>query len=259
MPHSWGVKQRKFWLSIVVRRAQCPSWCVEGLNVETLTRIFSIDEAVVLRCRRLAMLSLRRAADNPFATEHLHRLSFRFVGCTMWDLMQRCDACGGRGIIVGPQGSGKTTLLTQLHTFLRDQGWQVICCRYSPITFSQRIVVPSAGVRWAALIDSANGLTQKQWNHLVRITRSADRVILAQHRSGRWPTLYECRTSVELLWELFDELAEPVNDSVRYWNERLFHKYEGNLRMVFREWYELWAEEHPIARGLKKKRLATLQ
>lgn len=198
---------------------------------------------------------MRHAADNPFAVEFVHGLTFRWTEITCNELLCRLQAQQGRGAIVGHEGSGKTTLLSDFARTLTHSGWQVLSGR----CFHGRIppvILRHAPLRseHAVVLDGAKLLQGRTWQQFVDITSKAGVVLIAQHRAGRWPTVYETSTSVALLNELFSELVEAVDEQVRYWNERLWRKYGGNLRLVFREWYELWAEGHPVAAPLQKKK-----
>ena len=70
-----------------------------------------------------------RARDNPFATAHLQRLSYRFQGASWDELLDRLQRLGWRAAIVGPHGSGKTTLLEALAEELRVRGFETCLIR----------------------------------------------------------------------------------------------------------------------------------
>jgi hypothetical protein len=72
-----------------------------------------------------------RARDNPFATVHLHRLSYRFQGVSWNELLDRLQRLDWRAAIVGPHGSGKTTLLEALAEELRQRGFETCLLRLS--------------------------------------------------------------------------------------------------------------------------------
>jgi hypothetical protein len=67
-----------------------------------------------------------KARRNPFRSERVEGVRFRFLGDGTWDgLMARLAELGYRGAIVGSDGSGKTTLLDELAPRIAGAGFGV--------------------------------------------------------------------------------------------------------------------------------------
>jgi hypothetical protein len=188
-----------------------------------------------------------RARDNPFRSERIEQLNYRLAGATWSDLLSRLEGFGFRAAIVGRHGTGKTTLLEQLAPRLAARGWRTrllrlgtaqramgfrLCCGLSAGVESQDIL----------LVDGAEQLSAMGWWRFCRASRNAGGVIITVHRPGRLPTLYECRSSVELLAELAGELLRLPAGEVRAEAEVLFERHGGDLREALRGWYDRLAE-----------------
>ncbi len=63
------------------------------------------------------------ACDNPFASDRLAQLHYRFIDGSWKTLLERLEAVTWRGTIVGPPGSGKSILLEQLVPRLKERGF----------------------------------------------------------------------------------------------------------------------------------------
>ncbi|HSN54305.1 MAG TPA: hypothetical protein VLT32_06515, partial [Candidatus Sulfomarinibacteraceae bacterium] len=98
--------------------------------------------------------------------------------------------------------------------------------------------LPAAlGPDHAILLDGAEQLGWWGWRQVRRATAVAGRLVITSHRPGRLPTILECRTSPGLLAELVRELDPAIGDTVDL--EALFHRHHGNIRLCFRELYDL--------------------
>lgn len=180
-----------------------------------------------------------RARDNPFASQHLERLPYRFVAGSWESLLARLAELGGRGALVGPEGSGKTTLLEQLARRLAESGREVAAIGATPEEGPQRgamrAALANAGSGTWILVDAADALRPEEWRDLVRATRPLAGLVVTAHREGLLPTLYRTGTSPELLAALVRELdaATPQDDC-----STLFRRHAGNLRSALRELYD---------------------
>lgn len=182
-----------------------------------------------------------RPADNPFASHRVDSLSYRFIGPDVGDLLDALARHGGRGAVLGPHGSGKTTLLDTLE---RHLGGAVVRARLDtgtarPVDHVLRRLPAALGPDNAIFIDGAEQLGWWAWRQVRRATAAAGRLVIASHRPGRLPTIHECRTSPTLLAELVRELDPATADAVDL--EALFRRHRGNLRLCFRELYDLHA------------------
>jgi len=185
----------------------------------------------------------RRPADNPFASHRVEGLGYRCQRSSVEDLCRRLEELGGRAAIVGPKGSGKTTLLQELALALRGKPIPVNllgrCARPWRTARGQlpRRVQPSHVV----LVDGAEKLEPIGWRLLLRAARPARSVVVTLHHPGRLPTLVECRTDHRLLRELVTELAPAHASALEPGLEALFQRHGGNIRLCFRELYDVFA------------------
>lgn len=187
---------------------------------------------------------MRRARENPFATDRVLRERFR-LDASGWALLgARLRGLRHRGAIVGPHGSGKTTLLEELARRFTAQGWRVVSVRLTVEYPALGLAIPRRRLtalepRDLLLIDGAEQLSPWQW-WLVRFrARQAGGIIITTHTPGRLPTLWRCRTSPELLRDLVDSLGVPL--AVHEATD-LFERHRGNLRDAIRELYDRYAE-----------------
>jgi len=187
-----------------------------------------------------------KARDNPFAVERIHRLPFRPLAATWPELLSRWSAMNHRGAIVGPEGHGKTTMLVELCQLLPRDDWHVRSALLrrtdtNAWTDLPRDLLTNLGPRDCILLDGAEQLSYLAWRRFLRRAQSAGGLIVTVHRPGRLRTWFRCETTLELLDDLVEQLLGSIDDSVRSVNRHLFEKYEGNLRLVLREWYDLYA------------------
>jgi hypothetical protein len=175
------------------------------------------------------------ARDNPFRSERVEALAFRFADDGWEDLLARLAAQGGRGLLVGPEGSGKTTLLEGLARRI-DDGVAWLRLRREADETRRRLAAflatPVAGL--SVCIDGLEQLGWLQWRRVARHAAPAARIIATSHRPGRLPLLRRHRTSPELLAELVGELDRPAgHDTAALWR-----RHGGNLRDCLRTLYD---------------------
>lgn len=183
---------------------------------------------------------MKRPFDNPFTSRRIDGLSYRFRGADIDDLVAALAAHGGRGAVVGPHGSGKTTLLDGLVGRLDGT---IVRIRLSSETAHPNAVIrellpETVGNRHAIFLDGAEQLGTWSWWRFHRQVRAAETIVITSHRPGRLPTIHECRTDVQVLTDLVEELAP---DGVDADLDDLFHRHQGNIRLCFRELYDEWA------------------
>ena len=196
-----------------------------------------------------------RARDNPFRTDCVLKIRYRLEGITWDGLLRRCEALGYRGALVGPCGSGKTTLLEDLEPKLRERGFHPRMVRlngdHARLKPSDWDFIPSRLTRRdILLIDGAEQLSALSWQRFQWITRSAGGLIITTHKSGRLPTLWECRTSAALLAEIAGVLLDAEPAGLTNEAQALFEKHCGNLREALREWYD-WAVAGAVSSRLR--------
>lgn len=186
-----------------------------------------------------------RPADNPFASRRIEKLGFRFRGDDIDEILALLAGQDHRGAIVGPHGSGKTTLLEKLADHLSGKiVWVRLNAGSRNPKRSARGILPHAVDRHhAILIDGAEQLGRWSWWRLHREIHKAGIIVITSHLPGRFPTIHECTTSPELLRELMGELAPETAATVDL--EDLYERQGGNIRLCFRELYDVWAGRSP--------------
>ncbi len=184
-----------------------------------------------------------RPAENPFASHRVESLSYRMDDLRWPDLMQRLDKLGGRAAIVGPKGSGKTTLLEEMsRNFPQSIAWiRIPGSSANPWSVVQQQLPNGGASGHAVLIDGAEQLSAFAWRRFVWRVRHSNYLVATLHKPGRLPTLIECRTAPALLRELVDELAPQQLRIPERRLDKLFEHHGGNLRLCFRELYDVYA------------------
>jgi hypothetical protein len=160
--------------------------------------------------------------------------------------MERAEAMGWRGAIVGGQGRGKTTLLEDLAERIsagRWGGWEVRWVRLSAekrgLSWGEWCGL-AVGVdrRTIVFVDGAEQLWPACWLLVKWLSRRAGGLVITSHGEGLLPTIVRCETSADALagvvGELGIDLAGPEVQTV-------FSRHEGNVREALRELYDRWA------------------
>ncbi len=185
------------------------------------------------------------AADNPFSTERVEALAFRFPAGVTWPtLLARCAESGYRCAIVGPPGSGKSTLIAQLAPQLAERGFTPRLFHLDAESRRAHRDAVLAEVRHMRapdllLVDGAEQLNTREWLILRSAIDSLAGCIITQHRTGRLATLLETGTTPALLENLAAELTGgrlPVGEA-----PGIHTRCRGNLRDGFRELRDRWA------------------
>ena len=187
--------------------------------------------------------ALRRPADNPFAGRRIEALAYRSPDFSWRRLEDRLESLGRRCALVGPKGSGKTTLMESIAQRIDPPVITVRIpgsCRHPWRTV--RVQLPRAVTgEHTVLVDGCEQLGAIGWRRLLHETRRAGALIVTLHNPGRLPTLVECRTDPRLLRDLVNDLAPREAPRLKDGLDELFHRHEGNLRLCFRELYDVYA------------------
>jgi hypothetical protein len=193
---------------------------------------------------------MMKARDNPFNTDRVLRVRYRFDDLSWLELLSRLERLNYRAAIVGPHGSGKTTLLEDLEPLLAGRGFRLRRLRLDrghPAfnSAARRELCEGLGALDLILFDGAEQLGWWTWRRFVAKTRRAGGLIITQHRPGRLPTLVECRTSALLLAGIVEELLPGAPELLRRQLPDLYRRHRGNLRDALREMYDRYAEAEP--------------
>jgi energy-coupling factor transporter ATP-binding protein EcfA2 len=170
-----------------------------------------------------------RARDNPFRTERLLSVRYRFHDFTQEEVLARLARCRYRGAIVGPEGSGKTTLLEELAAALADAGMPVHLSR------ADRGPLPAMDGR-IILLDAVERLSVADWLLLRYRARLAAGLVITARHAGRLPTIARLATTPSLLAGIASDLQGapfPIESA-----ERLYRVYDGNLRAALLHLYD---------------------
>jgi len=189
------------------------------------------------------------ARENPFRTDRVLAVRYRLPGGPA-PLLDRFEAMGRRGALVGPQGSGKTTLLEDLASPIRARGHPVHCAELDaePRFFDAAFYRPffdALAPGTVVLLDSAEKLGHSRWRAFERESRRAGGLLITIHVPGFLPTLLECRTTPALLEDLVRELVGREADELPL--AHLYDRHRGNLREALRALYDLYAAREPSA------------
>ncbi len=187
------------------------------------------------------------ARENPFATDRVARLAFRFPAGQKWEaIVARLAEQGNVGAIVGRHGSGKTLMLEQLAPHLAAAGFEPVLFRLSSESSMRDKERLSSELRKVVkpgfiLLDGAEQLSTRLWLPLRAAASQAAGFVVTVHRVSRLPILLECETNVALLQDIVQELAGagliPMDA------ENLMLRHHGNIRDCLRELYERWDGE----------------
>lgn len=185
-----------------------------------------------------------KARENPFASDRIERLAYRFPSGESWEsLLARLEVQQWRGTIVGPHGTGKTTLLEQLVPHLRARGFQPRLCTLrseSSDEEKQALLATSFGAFDFVLLDGAEQFSPRQWRAFEEISQSAAGSVITQHQTGHWPTLLETAPSPALLVDLVHTISGAKLSEAEA--DALFRHHRSNLRECLRTLYDRWAE-----------------
>jgi energy-coupling factor transporter ATP-binding protein EcfA2 len=184
---------------------------------------------------------------NPFRVERVHQYRYQMSPADKTQLLQRLDEIGGMGALVGPHGHGKTTLMEDLADLLEQQGQRCLILQLSAekkslshtdrLQLSQFLSVPGY-----VCLDGAEQMGFWSWRQFKRDAKRASHLITTQHKHGRLPTLKECYTSPELLFEIVSVLTAPVNAEQRVQLGVLYLKHRTNIRDCLQDLYDQWSD-----------------
>lgn len=187
------------------------------------------------------------ARKNPFASDRVEALlpfEPEWLGETWTGLMDRLDALGYRGAVVGPHGSGKTTLLAGIKTRLESQGFPVLCfflneerTRLDESEWQRLERVEAGEHSPIILLDGAEQMSWWDWRRLRTLSKHFRGLVTTQHRLGRLPVFVRTETSVEMLRQFASRLASGLD-----WSEeearQVYLRSQGNIREALWHCYD---------------------
>ena len=183
---------------------------------------------------------------NPFRADRLDLLPYFFEGETYnekaWEsLLARLEFFDFRAAIVGPKGRGKSTLMNHFAPRLQERGWNVhrlkLCSAQRNFESEIWSRLETFQKQDFVLLDGAEQLSFWRWKCFLRLTRRTGGLLISSHRAGLLPTLWECRSSSQLLQSLLFQLAPESQNEMQA--QMLFEKHRGNLRDALRELYDI--------------------
>ncbi|MBW8877438.1 MAG: hypothetical protein JF614_20935 [Acidobacteria bacterium] len=187
-----------------------------------------------------------RARDNPFAAQCVQAIPYRLSGSTWEKLLDRLAALRCRAALVGPHGRGKTTLLEELARRLDERGLRTrrIVLREGDRRLSgaqRETLFRSLTARDVLLVDGAEQFGRLAWLEVRTRSRAAGGLVITSHRPGLLPTLYECRTTPELLAGIVADLVGREEAGRLPPAEDLLVRHGGNVRDALRDLYDFCA------------------
>lgn len=187
------------------------------------------------------------AKRNPFATEHVTRIPYRFENGNWVTHLRELRELDYRAAIVGPQGSGKTTLLSELeHRLSGDSEFETIYLFIPQEKTERQQMLGSALAqdlsRKVLLVDGIERIPVMQRLTLFRSSRDAAGLVVTSHYPMRLPpfrlsTWIRTRTSELVLDYVLSELSMDAPE-VRAAGKTSYRNRKGNLRDVLRDLYD---------------------
>ena len=180
------------------------------------------------------------AASNPFRTELLERIPFRFESGDWESNLTRLEQMNYRAAIVGRKGSGKTTLLEQLQKRLQQH---YVSLPHDKTCHSEvlRNAIAASRAGQIVLFDGIERFTFWQRWSLFKNTIAGPGLIAVVHRKCRLNTWVRCRTDAQLMTRLLKELGFE-DPSVIDAGHDAFIRCRGNVREAFLELYDRFAD-----------------
>jgi energy-coupling factor transporter ATP-binding protein EcfA2 len=178
------------------------------------------------------------ARENPFRSERIEALAFRYLDGDEPTLLAKLDAASWRGAIVGPRGSGKSTLVRLLAREVESRGGRPLVVALS----DERRTLPPGRLAVATpatvlFIDGFDLLGFTDRLRIRRLTRVGGLVVTAHGDCGL-RTIFRTRTTDALLRELLDELVPLRPPQLADVARRQYAAVRGDIRETFRSLYD---------------------
>ena len=176
------------------------------------------------------------AGANPFRTERLERIPFRFESGDWDSNLLRLQQMKYRAAIVGRKGSGKTTLLEQLQERLQQHYVSLPHDKTCHPEVLRDMIAASASGK-IVLLDGVERFSFWQRQSLFRDTVGGAGLVLIVHRRCRLKTWIHCRPNQPLMIQLLEDLGF-TELSVIEAGQAAFERCRGNVREAFLELYD---------------------
>jgi len=193
------------------------------------------------------------ASENPFCTRRVRPGAIPFLFSsdqTAETLVERFQAAGRQGEIIGPHGSGKSTLLAALISVFERTG---CCAILVELHDGQRRLPPDL---WAdtrlqspaiLVIDGYEQLNRLSRFRLKRFCRRRGiGLLITAHLPMGLPTLLQTAATPELLAKIVAYLSTNQPQVIREDAlTLLFTQHHGDLREVLFELYDIYEQNKP--------------
>jgi len=192
--------------------------------------------------------SLTTEMDNPFSTRCTRpgAIAFRFApDFSVAALVDRLNAAGKWGQIVGPHGSGKSTLLTTLESELKRTGTRVLHIELHDGQRRPPIHLGDALQHEPFDLVVVDGYEQLSRFHRYRLRAFCQKhklgLVVTSHTSVCLPELFRTAVTPELAQQIVADLLHenPSAITPEMIADRLAH-HQGNLREVLMDLYSLY-------------------
>jgi len=179
--------------------------------------------------------------ENPFASHRIDALPYGLRGGSWRELIGQFEGLGRRAAVVGPRGSGKTAFLHSFGERIRDRlGVNAVYVR------ADRQDPPRNPSEMLLLLDGTERMGCLARRRTLAACSRAWGILFALHRPTGATPLYRTATSPDLLYDLAAQLATGRSGKIsRETLDRLFLRHGGNLREVFCDLYDRYADSAP--------------
>ncbi len=196
------------------------------------------------------MLTLPQA--NPFSTRHVRpgAIEYRFRNDPVRNcenaeqLIDRFEAHGLRGQIVGPHGSGKSTLVATLVPVLKCRGYDVmeVTLHAGERRLPQALPNGSRSQPLVVIVDGYEQLNRwNAWRLRRRCARRRFGLLITTHRACMLPLLHETKPSLAVALELFATLFPADDNRIATADvEALYAQHCGDMRETLFGLYDLY-------------------
>jgi predicted AAA+ superfamily ATPase len=181
--------------------------------------------------------------DNPFRSEIIDNIPFRFHDTNIDELMDRLSEMNYRAEITGPHGAGKTILHETIESRLKANGLSVITLRLHAEGDNNRLAArlsKDARTDDIIMLDGADHISPRAWKRFLKATQDAPGLIITTHTQGMLPTLISCHTTPALQYRIVTTLTGKDTPDLRTLSNTLYKKYSGNIRFALRDLYDRW-------------------